>query len=107
LGITAGRVFNNQLKVAEMTLAEGDAVVFYSDGITEAMNRDLELFGEHRLMKAIEKTDRMEAAEARDSILDEVKAFLGGIHPQDDMTLVVLRLGVAEKLAPNGTEVRG
>ena len=93
LGITAGKVFGTQLKVAELALAEGDAVVFYSDGITEAMNSDLEQFGEQRLMDAVKRTDRLDAASSRDAILAEVKDFLGGVHPQDDMTLVVLRVG--------------
>jgi sigma-B regulation protein RsbU (phosphoserine phosphatase) len=96
LGITAGRVFAIQLKVAEMALADGDAVVFYSDGITEAMNSTLEQFGEQRLMDAVQKADSLDAAGARDSILGEVRDFLDGVHPQDDMTLVVLRVG-----APN------
>jgi sigma-B regulation protein RsbU (phosphoserine phosphatase) len=93
LGITASRVFSTQLKVEEMQLAEGDAVVFYSDGITEAMNRSLEQFGEQRLMDAVDRTDSLNAATARDSILAEVHTFLDGVHPQDDMTLVVLRVG--------------
>jgi serine phosphatase RsbU (regulator of sigma subunit) len=93
LGITANRVFRTQLKMVEMLLSEGDAVVFYSDGITEAMNRGLEQFGEERLMEAVERTDQLDAAAARDSILSSVHAFLGGVHPQDDMTLVVLCVG--------------
>ncbi len=93
LGITAGRVFGTQLKVAEMALEDGDAVVFYSDGIPEAMNKELEQFGEERLVSAVERTDRMDAAAARDSILAEVHDFLGGVHQQDDITLVVLRVG--------------
>ena len=93
LGITAGRVFGTQLKVAEMALEDGDAVVFYSDGIPEAMNKDLEQFGEERLVSAVERTDRMDAAAARDSILGEVHDFLDGVHQQDDITLVVLRVG--------------
>jgi sigma-B regulation protein RsbU (phosphoserine phosphatase) len=93
LGITAGRVFGTHLKVEEMQLAEGDAVVFYSDGITEAMNSRLEQFGEQRLMDAVDRTDSLNAAAARDSILTEVHKFLDGVHPQDDMTLVVLRVG--------------
>ena len=75
LGITAGRLFVAQLKVAEMVLSEGDAVVFYSDGITEAMNSQLEQFGEQRLMEAVEKTDHMNAAAAHDSILGDVETF--------------------------------
>ena len=95
LGITASRIFGTQLKVARLQLSLGDAVVFYSDGITEAMNSTLEQFGEERLMAAVQKADRLDAAAARDSILDDVRAFLGGVHPQDDMTLVVLRVGEA------------
>jgi hypothetical protein len=93
LGITASRVFGKQLQVAELQLSQGDAVVFYSDGITEAMNASLEQFGEERLMSAVERTDDMDAAATHDSILGEVREFLGGVHPQDDMTLVVLRVG--------------
>ena len=93
LGITASQVFRTQMKVEEMALSEGDAVVFYSDGITEAMNSHLEQFGEQRLMDAVEKTDKLDAAATHDSILSAVREFLGGIHPQDDMTLVVLRVG--------------
>jgi len=93
LGITASKIFSTQLEVEELALAEGDAVVFYSDGITEAMNRSLEQFGEQRLMEAVERTDNLEATAAHDSILGEVRSFLDGVHPQDDMTLVVLRVG--------------
>ncbi len=92
LGITGGRIFATQLKVEQLELSGGDAVVFYSDGITEAMNSGLEQFGEQRLMDAVEQTDDLDAAKTRDSILNEVRAFLGGVHPQDDMTLVVLRV---------------
>jgi sigma-B regulation protein RsbU (phosphoserine phosphatase) len=93
LGITAGRIFATQLKVEQLALTDGDAVVFYSDGITEAMNSALEQFGEQRLMEAVERTGSMDAARTRDAILSEVKTFLNGVHPQDDMTLVVLRVG--------------
>jgi sigma-B regulation protein RsbU (phosphoserine phosphatase) len=93
LGITASQVFSAQLRMVEMPLSEGDAVVFYSDGITPAMNRSLEQFGEQRLMEAVERADQLDAAATRDSILAAVRTFLGGVHPQDDMTLVVLRVG--------------
>jgi len=44
-------------------------------------------------MEAVEKTDKLDAAMTRDSILTDVRAFLAGVHPQDDMTIVVLRVG--------------
>ncbi len=95
LGITAGKVFERTLAIERMKLEDGDTVVFYSDGLTEAMNIETEQFGEDRLMAAVERTDDMTATAARTSILDEISAFLDGVHPQDDMTLVVLRVGRA------------
>lgn len=102
LGITASRVFSTQLKVATMALSIGDAVVFYSDGITEAMNSGLEQFGEERLMESVQKADNLDAAATRNCILGDVRDFLGGVHPQDDMTLVVLRVGAPEVEAALG-----
>jgi serine phosphatase RsbU (regulator of sigma subunit) len=57
------------------------------------MNSGLEQFGEQRLMEAVERTDHLDATGTRDSILNAVREFLGGVHPQDDMTIVVLRVG--------------
>ena len=92
LGITAGRVFGRTLVVETLNLDRGDTLVFYSDGLTEAMNGELEQFGEERLMEVVERVDGLTAASARDAILREVDRFLDGGHPQDDLTLVVLRV---------------
>ena len=66
--------------------------MFYSDGLTEAMNTELEEYGEDRLMASVEKTDGLSADGARDLILLDVREFLAGNHPQDDLTIVVLRV---------------
>jgi sigma-B regulation protein RsbU (phosphoserine phosphatase) len=75
-----------------LDLVPGDALIFYSDGLTEAMNETLEQFGEERLAAAVERTDGMHATGTRDSILDEVRRFLDGGHSQDDLTIAVLRV---------------
>ncbi len=92
LGITSGKIFGRTLAVEKLDLESGDLLVFYSDGLTEAMNPALEQFGEERLIEAVEKLDGVPAHAARDAILAEVTAFLRGNHPQDDLTLVVLRV---------------
>jgi len=90
LGIAAPALFGKTLAIETLELSPGDALVFYSDGLTEAMNEELEQFGEDRLMAAVERADGMRAAEARDSILGEVRRFLDGVHAQDDLTIAVL-----------------
>ncbi len=92
LGMTPGERFNRALKVEELQLESGDAIVLYSDGITEAMDRDLQQFGEGRLIRAVESTDGQPAEESRAAILRELAAFTNGTPARDDVTLVVLRV---------------
>jgi sigma-B regulation protein RsbU (phosphoserine phosphatase) len=55
LGLTAGRLFDRAVELETLTLDQGDVVVFYSDGITEAMNPTRELYGEHRLETVVRR----------------------------------------------------
>jgi sigma-B regulation protein RsbU (phosphoserine phosphatase) len=80
------------VQLGRLQLAAGDTLVFYSDGLTEAMNAAREQFGEERLMQAISEADGLDAGGVRERIVASVKRFLGGMSPQDDMTIVVLRV---------------
>ncbi|HTO91784.1 MAG TPA: PP2C family protein-serine/threonine phosphatase [Candidatus Sulfotelmatobacter sp.] len=82
-------------------LAAGDRVVLYSDGITEAAREDGEMFGEHRLYEAVERLPlELEARAVTAAILEEVRRFLSGNEPGDDMTVMVLRALPAEGSPP-------
>ncbi|MDQ3685136.1 MAG: PP2C family protein-serine/threonine phosphatase, partial [Acidobacteriota bacterium] len=96
LGLNKGPLFDQTLRHESIKVGRGDVVLFYSDGITEAMNAAGEEFGEARLLLAVSRTDGLSAAQTRDEILAEVGQFLGETAPQDDVTLVVVR--VAESL---------
>lgn len=91
LGLNAGKAFDRALAVDQIPLGPHDAVLFYSDGITEAMNAQGEEYGEERLMAVAARVDGLGAPAARDAVLADVGAFLGRTPPQDDQTLVVLR----------------
>ncbi|MGB7546054.1 MAG: ATP-binding protein, partial [Methanothrix sp.] len=69
----------------------GDVAVFYTDGVTEAMNTRGELFGMQRLIGAVSKTCQSPAEEIMARILEEVSAFRGDLEQNDDITLVVLK----------------
>ncbi|MDQ3254250.1 MAG: PP2C family protein-serine/threonine phosphatase, partial [Acidobacteriota bacterium] len=92
LGLNKGRLFDQTLRHESINVGRGDCILFYSDGITEAMNADGEEFGEARLLSAVSRTDGLTAAQTRDEILAEVGQFLGDTPPQDDVTLVVVRV---------------
>ncbi|MDO8494749.1 MAG: SpoIIE family protein phosphatase, partial [Deltaproteobacteria bacterium] len=76
---------------AKVKLSKGDMIVFYTDGLLVARNKNGEAFGEKRLVAAMQKN----GAKTADAILNELllvwKSFIGGIKPKDDVTLVVLK----------------
>lgn len=81
---------------AEVQLDPGDALVLYTDGITEARNGQGALFGEERLWESVSvKLDsagsrRPPAQEIQDAILADVHRFAGDVPQSDDIALAVL-----------------
>jgi len=65
----------------------------YTDGITEAMDADGELFGDTALAHVLASQQHLDAAGIRERVLREVKAFVGDAEPHDDMTMVVIKIG--------------
>jgi phosphoserine phosphatase RsbU/P len=75
-----------------LSLQPGDAVVFFSDGITDAMNEKEEMFGEERLIVVVRRHLHQAAHEIGDAILDELSRFQEGRERFDDETVVVLKV---------------
>ena len=76
--------------VGQVVLNRGDVLAIFSDGVTEAMNRDGDEFGETRLADLLVSSRGHPAREIADRVILEVKAFSGG-DQHDDLTLVVVR----------------
>ena len=90
-GIILGAVADTYLEEHELDVAPGDLLVFYSDGVTEAMNTDRELFGEDRLQAVLAANGQRSAQEVLEAIVDAVRAFGGDTPQSDDLTLYVVR----------------
>jgi len=72
-----------------VSLAAGQSLVLYTDGITEAMNAAGELYGSRRLLALLSSdVDRLSLLGRR--ILDDVKRFVGAQSQSDDMCLTCL-----------------
>jgi serine phosphatase RsbU (regulator of sigma subunit) len=84
--------FEGLLEERTRELAPGDTIVLYTDGITEAMDADGELFGDAALARVLASQHGLDAAGIRERVLREVKAFVGDAEPHDDMTMVVLKV---------------
>jgi len=74
----------------ELLLRDGDTLVVYSDGLTEARSPGDEEFGTERLRACMPRLRGLSAEKGVGVIIDEVNAFLAGERPHDDLSLVVL-----------------
>jgi sigma-B regulation protein RsbU (phosphoserine phosphatase) len=92
LGMDRGERFEEVLEEAEVKLAQGDVFLFFTDGLSEAMNAQAELFGEQRLRDVIEQAESLGTDDLKDRILDSVRDFVGGAAQHDDMTMVILKV---------------
>lgn len=71
-------------------LAEGDILVVYSDGLTDAENRREEMFGEARLLEVIRRCAHSGSCALEQAILTAVEEFTQGVPQTDDITLVII-----------------
>ena len=92
LNFDNGEKFIAALEEVSVPLETGDLVALFTDGISEAMNVDEDMFGENRLSTLIEEHADLPFDELRERILREVRDFTGEAGPHDDMTLILLRM---------------
>jgi sigma-B regulation protein RsbU (phosphoserine phosphatase) len=90
-GIVLGAVENKEYKSQNVIIAPDDVIVMYTDGVTESINSQQEMFGERRLIEIIQKTSHLTAQGILSEILLGVKAFSGDIAQFDDITLLVIK----------------
>jgi sigma-B regulation protein RsbU (phosphoserine phosphatase) len=77
-----------ECSVAEVQLFPGDILVIYTDGITEASNRDEEEFGEARLISLLRQNKGLRPSELLHQILKSVQEFAPG-EQADDLTTII------------------
>jgi sigma-B regulation protein RsbU (phosphoserine phosphatase) len=92
LGIDRGDRFGEILEEVAVPLSSGDLFLFFTDGLSEAMNGQAELFGEGRLRQIIEGSQALSSHAIRDRILAEIEGFVGDAAQHDDMTMVILKV---------------
>jgi phosphoserine phosphatase RsbU/P len=88
----AAEKFAELLEEERIDLSGGDVIVLYTDGITEAMNPDSDLFGDTRLSRIVEEHGHLESGELRERIMREIEAFVGTADQHDDMTMILLKV---------------
>jgi serine phosphatase RsbU (regulator of sigma subunit) len=87
LGVMEGIVFGEH----KLSVQPGEIFVLFSDGITEAINKEEEEFGEAALAAVIHGNKNASAEELTEMIFDAVRRHAGDCVQYDDMTLVIIK----------------
>lgn len=74
-----------------LELKAGETLLVYTDGVTEAMNPQRELFGEERLKEAVRGQAKLSAGKLAERVVQQVAQFARGAEPSDDITLLALK----------------
>ncbi len=91
-GFPLGLFPNAEYEEFTLSTQPGDLIVFFSDGIVDAINADSEMFGDDRLKELLESQRQPTARSTVDAILQAVTDFQAGTAHFDDETIVVLRV---------------
>ncbi|MCP4708260.1 MAG: SpoIIE family protein phosphatase [Planctomycetes bacterium] len=90
-GLPLAVVRQEQYPLFSETLSEGDTVIMYTDGVTEAKNPADELYGVERLTAIVQQHANRTAVEIQQLILDSVTNFVDDAPQTDDITLLILQ----------------
>ena len=92
LKLDSGETFDRLLEEQTIPLCEGDLYLFFTDGISEAMNEADDCFGEGRLGTILEEHAHLPSEELRERVLRDVASFVGDAPQHDDMTMILLKV---------------
>ena len=88
-GVALGVMSDVEYGERTISIAPGDTMVFYTDGVTEAINETNEEYGMERLQAVFASGPRQDAKAATVAVLDSVNDFAGTVSQFDDITCLV------------------
>ena len=90
-GFVLGGLEDAFVEDEETTLNPGEAILLYTDGITEARNAKGEFYGQDRLLNGLNRKVHSCLLELLHTLKDEVLEFVGDAEQSDDMTYIALK----------------
>jgi sigma-B regulation protein RsbU (phosphoserine phosphatase) len=100
LGLNFGSQFESTLEEVEISLKENDVIILYTDGITEAKNKEMEDFGDKYFEKILLENCNKSVEDISNEVIKEITLFTQHNTQHDDITLVILKW--RQKLKTNG-----
>jgi sigma-B regulation protein RsbU (phosphoserine phosphatase) len=87
IGLSRKMIFSEQ----QVELEEGDLMIIYSDGLSEARNTVGRFYTEERLIEFAPELRGLSADSAGDVLVDSVRRFVHGARPHDDLSIILVR----------------
>jgi sigma-B regulation protein RsbU (phosphoserine phosphatase) len=91
-GIPLGLLEHTEYQEISLHLKKGDLLAFFSDGLAEAMNPELQEFGSRHLAHLLRENAKRPLREIIDLLFAEIARFEAGRPPRDDQTMVLARV---------------
>jgi sigma-B regulation protein RsbU (phosphoserine phosphatase) len=90
-GMALGIMEDVKYQTKRITLRTGDGLFLYTDGVTEAMDREGSLFSDRRLEEFLQRINGFSPAEIIRDVVGEVKNFSSGTPQSDDITILAIK----------------
>ncbi len=90
-GTIAGMFPELGIKGESITMAQGETLILYTDGVTEAFNANNDMFGDKRLFECLSRSPGQTAANTAGIILESIRKFAAGNPQSDDIAIVAVR----------------
>lgn len=92
LGLESDKFFESHLEETEIKISEDNLFIFYSDGLTEAMNTNKVEFGTDKVLDIISENRQHSCSSIQKEVIDSVNSFRGNAEQNDDITLVITKI---------------
>jgi len=90
-GSAAGAIPGSDYNTGNLKLQEGEVLLLYTDGVTEAMNATSTLYGEARLTRVVAKMGESPCREGLNTLLADIREHAAGADQSDDITMLMFR----------------
>ena len=91
VGIDSGDVFDRITRDVSVSLERDDCLIFYTDGVTEALDAEGNEFGAERMIESVRSSAKNGTPAVITQLIENLRNFVGS-HPQnDDITLIAIR----------------
>jgi sigma-B regulation protein RsbU (phosphoserine phosphatase) len=88
---------DTKYKEEELYLEKGDLIYMYTDGVTEAMNHKMEMFGEQKLLETVNQFAESTPKEIIYSVKKAIDNFTDEEEQADDITMLALKIGKSDE----------